>query len=157
MILISKTFESIVFASTVSQCNWYRFYLVDKTCLRGIIDWWKPRQTFGRIREQISESPRCSREPANEYSHTLSRFSQGYGGHVLQCFFYKIVISPRNKEKTIYTKCKCILKFFFSHETVNSLNVVTANHIVNVIFVLHSVVKTYLLINWSKLTVQIIL
>ena len=32
-----------------------------KRVSRAFIAWWKPRETFGKIREQISENPRRSR------------------------------------------------------------------------------------------------
>ena len=65
---------------------------------RAFIAWWKPR----RIREQISENPRCCRgfSPAREFSQTLPRFSTGYGSMInMFNFFYKIIIFIVNKEK----------------------------------------------------------
>ena len=74
---------------------------------RAFIALWKPRRTFGRIREQISENPSCSRgfSPAREFSQALPRFSTGYGGaENMFCFFYEIIIFRFNKEKRQYTK-----------------------------------------------------
>ena len=60
---------------------------------RAFIASWKPRQTFGRIWEQI-------RSPAREFSQTLPKFSIGYGGtDNIFYFFYKIIIFSLNKEK----------------------------------------------------------
>ena len=71
------------------------FKFRNKTCSPAFIAWWKPRRTFRRIREQISENPRRSREfsPAREFSQTLPRFSPGYEGtDNMFYFFYKIII-----------------------------------------------------------------
>ena len=45
-----------------------------KHVLHAFIAWWKPRWMFGRIREQISENPRCSQRfsPAWEFSQTFA-------------------------------------------------------------------------------------
>ena len=45
-----------------------------KHVVRAFIAWWKPRRTYGRIREQISENQRPSRgfSPAREFSQTLT-------------------------------------------------------------------------------------
>ena len=40
--------------------SWKGNYLRNKNVLHAVLAWWKPRQTFGKIWEQISENPRCS-------------------------------------------------------------------------------------------------
>ena len=60
-------------------------------------------------------------------------------------FFYKIIFR-RNKKKD--DKRDAYVYFNFFHETVNSHNLETANHIAHVIFVIHSAMKT--LIDQSK-------
>ena len=76
---------------------------------RAFIAWWKPRRTFKRIREQISENPRRSRgfSPAREFLQTLPRFSRGYGGTDMFYFFYKIIFIV-NKEKDDIRSVYCI-------------------------------------------------
>ena len=67
-----------------------------KHVFHAFIAWWKLRQTFGRIREQIS---------AWEFSQTLLRFSTGYGGmENMFYFFYEIIVFIVNKEKNAYCK-----------------------------------------------------
>ena len=93
---------------------------------------------------------------ANEFSQTLPRFSPGYEDmENMFYFFYKIIIFSLNKENDDIQSAYVYFNFF--HETVNSHNLKTANHIAHVIFVLHSAVKTHLLTNQNAPTVQIIL
>ena len=63
-------------------------------------------------------------------------------------FFYKIIIF-RLKEKDNIRSARVYFNFF--HETVNSHNLETANHIAHVIFVFHSAMKTHF-IDQSKHT-----
>ena len=89
----------------------------------AFIAWWKPRRTFGRIREQFSEKPRRSRgfSPAREFLQTLPRFSLGYEGtENMFYFFYKILIFRLNKEKDDMRSAYVYSNFF--HETVTSHN-----------------------------------
>ena len=81
----------------------------------------KPRRTFGRIREQISENQRRSwgSTPAQEFSQTLSSFSPGYEGtENMFYFFYKIIIFRLNKEKDDIRSAYVYFNFF--HKTVCS-------------------------------------
>ena len=70
-------------------------------------------------------------------------------------FFYKIIIFLLNKEKD--DKRSVYLYFDFFLETVNCRKLETTDHIVHVIFVLHSAMKTRLLPNQNARTIQIIL
>ena len=109
---------------------------------------------FGRIWEQISENSRLSQgfSPAREFSKNLPRFSPGYGGtENMFYFFYKIIIFSLDKEKDdIWSVC-VYLSFF--HETVNSYNLETANHIAYIISVLPNAKKTHLLTNKNAGTI----
>ena len=81
-----------------------------KHVFRAFIAWWKPRRTFGRIREQISENPRRSQgfSPAREYSQTLSRFSPGYTGtDNMFYFFYKVIIFFHKEKDDIRSALYC--------------------------------------------------
>ena len=103
------------------------------------IAWWKARQTFGRIREQIDKNLRCNWgfSRACEFSQTLPRFSPGYEGtENMIYFFYNIFIFWLYKKKDDMQSL--FVWFYFFHETANSYNLGTANHIADVIFVLHS-------------------
>ena len=73
------------------------------------------------------------------------------------CFisFMKLLFSILNKEK--YDIRSAYVYFNFFLETVNSHNLETANHIVQLIFVLESDMKTLLLTNRNARTIQIIL
>ena len=70
-------------------------------------------------------------------------------------FFYKIIIFCLNKEKDDTQSVYVYFNFF--HETVNSHNLETANHIAHVIFVLYRAIKTHLLTNQNARSIQIIL
>ena len=73
---------------------------------RAFITWWKPRRTFGRIREQISKNSRRSRgfSFAQKFSQTFPRFSAGYGGtDNIFYFFYKIIFRQTIYEASMYT------------------------------------------------------
>ena len=62
----------------------------------------KPRRTFGRMREQIGEYPRRSREfssSARDFSQTLPRFSTRYEGTDNMFYFLYEIIIFINKEK----------------------------------------------------------
>ena len=76
---------------------------------------------------------------------TLPRFSLGFEGtENIIYFFYKFIIFRVNKKKDdIRSK---YLYFDFFHETVNSHNLEGANNFVYVIFVLHSVMKTQIIL-----------
>ena len=102
-----------------------------------------------RIRDQISENTRRSRgfSPAREFLLTLPRFSPGYEGKENMLYlFYKnlllFIIFRLNKEKD--DRRSVYVYFNFFHETVNSHNLETANHIAHVIFMLHSTMKRHL-------------
>ena len=69
--------------------------------------------------------------------------------------FQKIIISRLNKKK--YDIRNAYVHFNFFHETVNSHNLETANHIAHIIFVFPSAMKTQLLTNQNPRTIQIIL
>ena len=89
----------------------------------------KTEVTFGRIREQISENPGWSLgfSPGNE------------GTDNIFYFFYEIIFF-RLKEKDDMRNAYVYFNFF--HDTVNSHNLETANHIARLIFVFHSAMKT---------------
>ena len=104
---------------------WRKFHLRNKHVFLAFIAWWKPRQMFGGIREQISENPRRSWGflPAREFSQTFPRFSPGYEGtDIMFYFFYKIIFCF-NKEKDFIRSAFVYLNFF--HETVTSHNLKT--------------------------------
>ena len=91
--------------STVSYYIWEI-----KHVFHAFIAWWKPKRTFGRIREQISESPRRSGgfSPAREFSQNLPRFSTEYGDTDNMFYFvYKIIIFSVNKEKDDIRSAYC--------------------------------------------------
>ena len=69
------------------------------------------------------------------------------------CFisFIKLLFSNLTKRKTIYEA-----RINFIHETVNSHNLETANHIAYVILTLHSAMKTHLLIYQTTRSIEII-
>ena len=96
---------------------------------------------------------------AREFSQTLPRFSPGYEStENMFYFFYKYIIFRLKKEKDDMRSALCVVSpFNLFHETVNSHNLETANHIAHVIFVHHSAMKTHLLTNQNARTIQIIL
>ena len=71
-----------------------------KHVFRAFIAWWKPRRTFGRIREQINENP----SHLLENSHKLCRGFQQAMKARTTCFisFIKLLFSVFTKRKTIY-------------------------------------------------------
>ena len=92
--------------------------------------------------------------PAQEFSQALPRFSPGYEGTDRRaCFFfliYKIISFQLNKVKDDIQSA-----FYFFHETVNSHNLETASHIVHIIFVHRSAMKTHKFVDQSKRTYSI--
>ena len=67
--------------------------------------------------------------------------------------FYKIIFRLNKEKDDIRSVCA---KLYFFHETVNSHNLETANHIPHVILLLHSAMKTHLLTNQNARKIQII-
>ena len=68
-------------------------------------------------------------------------------------FIYEIIIFRHDKEKDDIWRAYVGFNFF--HETVNSLNLEIAIHIAQVIFMLHSAMKTLLKSNQNASTIQI--
>ena len=71
-------------------------------------------------------------------------------------FVYEIISFCLDKEKDDRDVRSAYVYFKFFHETVNSHNLETANHIAHVIFVFHSAMKTHFLTNQNARTIQII-
>ena len=109
-------------------CN-VLFYFKNKTCSSCLHN---PVETEANV---------CQNSPKR-----LPPFSPGYEGtKKVFISFIKLLFSVLTKRKTIY-------KAYFFHDTVNSYNLVTTNHIAQVIFVLHSAMKTHLFTNQNALT-----
>ena len=121
---------------------------------------WKPRQTLGKIQKRISENPNISSIVISKQKIFIQLIIEGFhfakfspdqdmkAREKIFCFFYKITSFQLNKKRDDIWSAYVYFNFF--HETVNSHNLGTANHIAHVIFVLYSAMKT--LIDQSKRT-----
>ena len=82
--------------------------LRNKTCFPCLHSLVKLRQTFGRIREQISENPRRSRgfhmlKNSHKFCHGFQQTMEPRTTCFI--FFYKIIIFIVNKRERQYKKC----------------------------------------------------